>query len=55
MSNHLIALDKYPGVHPVGVGETLRWVVGKAVCMATRLILRTYVKLISYVGIKVRD
>ena len=37
VSNRLIALDKCPGVHPVGVGETLRRVVGKAVCMATRI------------------
>ena len=35
MSNRLIALDKCPGICPVGVGETIRWVVGKAVCMAT--------------------
>ena len=35
MSNCLIALDKCPGVCPVGVGETPRRIVGKAVCMAT--------------------
>ena len=37
VSNRLIALDKCPGVRPVGVGETLRWVVGKGVCMAVRI------------------
>ena len=35
MSNCLNSLDKYPRVRPVGVGETLRRIVGKAVCMAT--------------------
>ena len=35
MSSRLIALDKCPGVHPVGMSETLRRIVGKTVCMAT--------------------
>ena len=37
VSNRLIALDKCPGLRPVGVGETLRRIVGKAVCMVTRV------------------
>ena len=37
MSNHLIALDRCPWVGLVGVGEIFRWVVGKAVCMATHI------------------
>ena len=37
MSNCFIALVKCPGGHPVGVGETPRRIVGKAVCMATRV------------------
>ena len=31
MASHLVALDKRPGVRPVGIGETLRWALAKLV------------------------
>ena len=35
ISNHLIVLDKYPGITPIGLGEILCRITGKAICSAT--------------------
>ena len=29
-------MDKCPGVHPIGVGETPRWIIGKAIMMVIK-------------------
>ena len=36
MASHLIALDKNPGVHPIGIGDTARRIIAKAILNITR-------------------
>ena len=36
LSNRSIALDKSPGIRMIGVGETLRWIIGKSVSLVIK-------------------
>ena len=36
MASHLIALSKNPGVHPIGIGDTARHIIAKAILNITR-------------------
>ena len=33
----LITLNKNPGVRPIGIGDTARWIIAKAILIVTRL------------------
>ena len=46
----LVALDKCPGVRPIGVGETLRRIAGKTVCLLTRYDLEDVCKISQLCG-----
>ena len=35
LASRLIALHKSPGIGPIGVGETLRQMIGKTICLVT--------------------
>ena len=39
----LIPLDKYPGVRPIGIGEVVRRIIGKAIMKTTKCFLRNAV------------
>ena len=47
MACRLIALDKCPGVRPIGICETTRQIISKAVLHATRLISKRLLVLCS--------
>ena len=36
MASHPIALDKNPGVRPIGIGDTARCIIAKAILNITR-------------------
>ena len=41
MASRLVALNKNPGVRPIGVGETLHRIISKAICLVTRCDVET--------------